>query len=138
MLLFASLCVVILVSECFRVSDLAHILRVENDTRLIFIARSQVNGHKHQALGTVKGGLKKCQGRECKCCKMINLSPFETVNNKKIRPASVTCKHFNIYLEGNFTVVGSRIFSLDLKGNFLKISLLKVTDNIVIIIFEVK
>ena len=58
--------------------------------------RSQVNALKHQALGTVKGGLKKCHGRGCKCCKMINLSPFQTVNNRKIRLASGTCKTFNI------------------------------------------
>ena len=30
--------------------------------------KSQVNSLKDQALGTMKGGLKKCNGRGCKCC----------------------------------------------------------------------
>ena len=54
--------------------------------------KSQINTVKQQALGIMK----KCNGRGCKCCKMINLSPLTTVNNKKIRLASGSCKTYNI------------------------------------------
>ena len=57
--------------------------------------RSQVNSLKHQALGT-KGGLKKCNGRGCKCCKMLALAPSTTINSKRIRLVSGSCKTYNI------------------------------------------
>ncbi len=39
---------------------------------------------------------KKCKGRGCKCCRMLNSAPFTVVNGKKIRLASGTCKTYNI------------------------------------------
>ena len=58
--------------------------------------KSQVNNLKHQALGTHKGGLKKCNCRGCKCCKIIMLSPYTTVNSKRIFLSSGSCKTYNI------------------------------------------
>ena len=58
--------------------------------------RTQVNNLKHQALGTKKGGAIKCNSRGCKCCKMLNRAPLITINSKRIRLASGSCKTYNI------------------------------------------
>ena len=58
--------------------------------------KCQVNNLKHQALGTKKGGVVRCNGRGCKCCRMLNSAPFTIVNNKKVRLANGTCKTYNI------------------------------------------
>ncbi len=58
--------------------------------------KCQVNNLKRQALGTEKGGVKKCKGHGCKCCKMLNSAPFTMVNGRKVRLASGTCKSSNI------------------------------------------
>ena len=58
--------------------------------------KSKVNNLKHQALGTKKGGMRKCNGRGCKCCKIIHLDPFMTINSKRIRLASGSCRTYNI------------------------------------------
>ena len=58
--------------------------------------KSQVNNLKHQALGTKKGGLRKCNGPGCKCCPMLLTSASTVVNKKKIRLAHGSCKTYNI------------------------------------------
>ena len=59
--------------------------------------KCQVNNLKHQALGTKKkGGVVKCNGPGCKCCKMLNSAPTTVVNDKKVRLANGTCKTYNI------------------------------------------
>ena len=58
--------------------------------------KSQVNNLKHQALGTKNGGVIKCNGRGCKCCRMLLSSPFTVVNNRKIRLAHGSCKTYNV------------------------------------------
>ena len=58
--------------------------------------KSKVNSLKHQALGTKKGGAVKCNGRGCKCCRILNSASFIIVNNKKIHLANGSCKSYNI------------------------------------------
>ena len=58
--------------------------------------KSHVNSLKHQALGTKKGGIVKCNGRGCKCCRMLNSAPSTIVNNKKVWLAKGSCKTYNI------------------------------------------
>ena len=58
--------------------------------------KSQVNDLKHQALGTKNGGLEKCNGPGCKCCRMLLTSTSTVVNKKKIKLAHGSCKTYNI------------------------------------------
>ncbi len=58
--------------------------------------RSKINNVKTQALGTKKGGVEKCHGRGCKCCRMLNRSSCTVVNKKKIKLAKGTCKTYNV------------------------------------------
>jgi len=58
--------------------------------------KSQVNDLKHRALGTRKGGVVKCNGPGCKCCRMLLPSASTFVNNKKIKLSHGSCKTYNI------------------------------------------
>jgi len=58
--------------------------------------KCHVNNLKHQALGTKKGGVMKCRGHGCKCCKMLNSATSTVVNDKRVRLANGTCKTYNI------------------------------------------
>ena len=55
--------------------------------------KSRVNNLKKQALGMKKGGVRKCRGHGCKCCKMLNSAASTRVNNQKIRRQVVLAKH---------------------------------------------
>ena len=58
--------------------------------------KCQVNNLKTQALGTKKGGAKKCKGRGCKCCGMLDSTASAVVNDMVVRFAEGTCKSYNI------------------------------------------
>lgn len=58
--------------------------------------KSKINDLKHQALGTKKGGLVKCNGPGCKCCRMLLTEASTVVNHKKIKLAHGSCKTYNV------------------------------------------
>ncbi len=58
--------------------------------------RTQTNNLKNQALGTMKGCAKQCNGRGCKTCSMLIKTPFVMIGNKKVKLMNGSCKTFNL------------------------------------------
>ena len=58
--------------------------------------KSQVNSLKKQALCKNQNGAVKCNGKNCKTCKMLLTTKFEEVNGRKVGLASGSCKTCNI------------------------------------------
>ena len=58
--------------------------------------KSQVNSLKKQALCKNQNGAVKCNGKNCKTCKMLLTTKFEEVNGRTVGLASGSCKTCNI------------------------------------------
>ena len=58
--------------------------------------RSRVSTVKDQALGGRIGTIKPCEGRGCKCCKMLGDKLNFKVNGKRVTTAPGTCKSYNV------------------------------------------
>ena len=58
--------------------------------------KSQVNGLKHQALGSKRGSAKKCGGPGCKTCALLMEENAISINGKKVKLSEGNCKVYNL------------------------------------------
>ena len=58
--------------------------------------RNMVIFNKSLALGKRFGITKPCNGRGCKCCKMLCEEPYLTINGNKVKTAPGNCHSYNI------------------------------------------